>query len=269
MEQDATATPMGMAENNQKLRGVGNMVDLHTHILPGIDDGARDLKDSEALLKAQYNGGVRRNFLTPHFYPEQKTLEVFLEDRARAYEELMSIWDPETMPEVKLGAEVRYSPELVQLDLSGLTLGGSRYLLLELSTRRFPTHLEQVIQNLVMLGYTPILAHLERYPYFLDDPNRIATYVNHGAMGQVNAEAFLDKRTSSYASACFKHSLAHIIASDTHDLTLRPPMLQQLDSLVNEKERAVSGRFSEMVWNDEYPPILNPTRVNKLLGRYF
>lgn len=245
------------------------MIDLHTHILPGIDDGANDLNDSKALLEAQYAGGVRKLFLTPHYYPDKKTLGDFLSDRARAYESLMTIWDPRTMPEVKVGAEVRYSPELIQTDLSGLTLGDTDYILLELSNRRFPAHLDQVIQNLVMMGYTPILAHLERYSYFVNEPNLIAKYITKGAMGQVNAEAFLDRNKRSFASACMKHSLAHIIASDTHDLIRRPPMFKDIDNLVSKEEKAISRKYAEMVWNNEKPPITTPTRVKKLFGRYF
>lgn len=245
------------------------MIDLHTHILPGVDDGAEDLRDSAALLKAQYEAGVHKVVLTPHFYPAEKTRAEFLEDRTKSFQQLMSIWDPEIMPEVRLGAEVRYTPELIGMDLSDLTLGDSRYLLLELSTRRFPTHLEQVIQNLVMLGYTPILAHLERYPYFMEDPNRIARFISLGALGQLNVEAFRDKPMVSYARACLKHSLAHIIASDVHDLSRRPPMLQHLEDLVTEAEFTQSQRYAAMVWEDGVPPILDPTPVKKLLGRYF
>ncbi len=245
------------------------MIDIHTHILPNVDDGAEDPSDSAALLKAQYEAGVLKVVLTPHFYPAEKTLAKFLADRAKSFEELMTIWDPDIMPEVRLGAEIRYSPELIGMDLSDLTLGNSRYLLLELSTRRFPTHLEQVIQNLVMLGYTPILAHLERYPYFLEDPNRIARFISLGALGQLNVEAFQDKATASYARACLKHSLAHIIASDVHDLTRRPPMLQHLAGLVTEGEFSLTQGYADMVWADGPPPILKPSPVRSLLGRYF
>lgn len=245
------------------------MIDLHTHILPGVDDGCSDLNESEDLLKAQFKGGVRKVFLTPHFYPDKKILEDFLEDREKAYQDLLTIWDPYTMPEMKLGAEVRYSPELIQMDLGSLTLGNSRYLLLELSGSRFPTHLGQIIQDMVMLGYVPILAHLERYAYFLEDPNQIADFIQAGALGQVNVEAFLDKQTGSFARACLKHSLAHIIASDTHDLSHRPPRLQELATLLSEEERDLTKRFTEMVWENEYPPMLKPTRVRTLLGRYY
>lgn len=245
------------------------MIDLHTHILPGIDDGATDVAQSAALLRLQFQQGVSRLALTPHFYPQQVSLETFLKGRDEAFGKIQEIWSVGEMPELKLGAEVHYSPELIGMDLSKLTLGDSRYLLLELPYRRFPTHLEAVTRDLVMMGYTPILAHLERYPYFAKDPNLIAPYIRLGAMGQINAESLLDSGSRSFAKACLKHSLAHILASDTHDPKDRPPCLQAGAKELSEEEREQIQRYSEMVWNNEYPPFLEPSRVKKFMGRYY
>ena len=142
------------------------MIDLHTHLLPGIDDGSKNLEETRQLLLRQTQNGVDRVVLTPHFYCDRMDLDDFLIKRDRAFQQTLTILDPATMPQIKAGAEVRYSPALLEMDLSKLTLGESSYLLLELSDLHYPAHLEQVIMNMTMMGITPILAHLERCKYF-------------------------------------------------------------------------------------------------------
>ena len=106
------------------------LTDLHTHILPGIDDGARNLEASLEILRRQKENGVERVALTSHFYPLREELQDYLDKRQRAYEELMSAWDAETMPQLRLGAEVHYSPSIVEMDLRSIALAQSDYLLI-------------------------------------------------------------------------------------------------------------------------------------------
>ena len=106
--------------------------DLHTHILPGVDDGAKDLEKALEMLRMQKACGVERVALTPHFYPLREEFQSFLDKRQQAYEGLLPNWDAESMPDLRLGAEVHYSPALAELDLRRLTIGQSDYLLLEL-----------------------------------------------------------------------------------------------------------------------------------------
>ena len=106
--------------------------------------------------------------LTPHFYPLREELQSFLNRRQRAYEKLVACWGAQAIPQIKLGAEVRYSPSLVECDLQKLALGQGKYLLLELSDTVFPMHLEQIIKIIIQeQGIIPILAHVERCEYFL------------------------------------------------------------------------------------------------------
>lgn len=121
-----------------------NMIsDLHCHILPGIDDGAQTLDESIALLKEQKNQGVTKIVFTPHFWFFQKTIKQFVKDRYNAAVQLSPILD-ELGIEWGAGAEVRMTPELLNLDLKPLNFVGTKYFLLEWPFTQFPLYGREV-----------------------------------------------------------------------------------------------------------------------------
>ena len=126
------------------------MTDLHTHILPEFDDGAENMETALQMLREAKAGGVDRLALTSHFYPQREEFPCYIERRQAAFEALASQWDHNTMPQLKLGAEVRYTPALVQMDLRQLTIGESDYMLLELPTDFVPAHVEHVAVEVVL-----------------------------------------------------------------------------------------------------------------------
>ena len=244
------------------------MLDMHTHILPAIDDGAVDVEMSLEMLKKEREHGVNRIFLTPHFDPYAMDVDKFLELRQKSYEALKAALGDEEWPEMRLGAEVKYSPELLDMSPERLTLGGTDYLLLELSFHHYPAHLDQVVGELDGMGITPILAHIERYTYFRKDPNLLISAMNNGALAQINVEPLADKKDKGFASACIDHSLAHFIGSDAHNLTSRAPTMNEFKPNVTEKQYDRLMKYSNMLWENEAPPHIRPTAVIKGLLRY-
>ena len=189
--------------------------DLHTHILPGVDDGAPSLDVALDMLRLQKNRGVERVALTPHFYPHKESLESFVKRIEESYAALRSSWDSQSMPQLCLGAEVRYAPVLTQLDLQQLTIGNSNYLLLELpdsGTVPLATH---VIESILFQGIVPVLAHIERCDMFRSEPDLLLKFIQMGAMAQISADALIGK-ADKFAVACLNSGLAHIVASDIH-----------------------------------------------------
>lgn len=244
------------------------MIDLHTHLLPGIDDGSKNLEETRKLLVCQKENGVDRVVMTPHFYCDRMDIDDFLNNRDRAFQQTLEILDPVTMPQIKAGAEVRYSPALLELDLSKLTLGDSSYILLELSDQHYPTHLEQVVMNMTMMGITPILAHLERCKYFREQPDLLFKLINKGALGQVSVLSLFDKATKSFALACLNNSLAQFIASDAHNLTDRPPCMAKLNEVLEPQLIYRSDLFAQAVWNNEQTPFFEASAVKKRIFGY-
>ncbi len=246
----------------------GLQTDLHTHILPDFDDGAKDLETALEMLRVQKNSGVERVALTPHFYPMHEALDAFVARRQQAYEMLLSGYDAGTMPQLRLGAEVCYTPELVALDLHQLTIGSSDYLLLELPDVRVPTYVEQVVDAMLGQGITPILAHIDRCMYFRNDPSRLEKLIQIGALAQIDAAALCSKCTDGFASACFRAGLAHILASDAHNLTDRAPCLGSLATERNAELLAWTEGFAGNVWENMPPPAFGIHSLKKGIFGY-
>ena len=244
------------------------MLDIHTHILPAIDDGAQNVETSLEMLRKERDHGVKRIYLTPHYDPYAMDVDAFLELRERSFETLKNALGNEEWPELRLGAEVKYSPELLDMSPEKLTLGGSDYLLLELSFHHYPAHLDQVVGELDGMGITPILAHVERYSYFRKESALLVSAINNGALAQINVEPLTDKTDKGFASACIDHSLAHFIGTDAHNLTSRPPCMNELGTHISESQLSRIEKFSNMVWENEAPPHIRPTPVTKGLFHY-
>lgn len=242
------------------------LTDLHTHILPAVDDGAKNLEISLDMLRMQKESGVERVVLTPHFYPYREEAEAFLDRRQQGYQTLLSQWCGDTMPSLCLGAEVRYTPQLVEMDLRKLTLGQSDYLLLELSNTEVPAYVEQVLEVILGQGITPILAHIERCTYFRLEPLRLKRLIELGALAQVTAKTVCSRADRRFAKSCLENGLAHVIASDIHSLPEKNCLgniVRQLDG--NLVERA--EEFALRVWNNACPPAFSIYSVkNGLFG---
>ncbi len=243
------------------------MIDLHCHILPGIDDGAKDVSEAKAMVTAQRESGVDAMYLTPHFNPEQQTIEAFLEAREKAWELLSSVLDPKNLPEIRLGAEVRYCPELLSQDMRQVTLGQSDYLLLEMPARRYPAYVVQIMEKLLEMGYMPVLAHVERYDYFREEPELLKRLIDLGALAQISAGALFDKRDRGFAIACLEHGLAQLVSSDAHNMDTRKPNMNLFQKLPAELQQR-HNVFAESIWENELPPYLRATKLKKTFFGY-
>ena len=147
------------------------MTDLHTHILPGMDDGAKTPEESLQMLRMERDQGVDTVVLTPHFYRDRERPEQFLARRRASAEALrdalMALPEEEirTMPRLILGAEVAWVPNLPDMpELSRMCMGRSKYLLLELPFSAWSDPLFRQLRELMdRTGVTPVIAHVERY----------------------------------------------------------------------------------------------------------
>lgn len=243
------------------------MIDLHCHILPGIDDGAKNISEAKAMLAMQQASGVESLCLTPHFYPEDKSIETFLTERNRAWENLCATLAPEEKAHIRLGAEVRYCEQLLSLDLRKLTLGKSDYLLLELPGRRYPAYLSRYVDELLGKGIVPILAHVERCVYFREEPSLLKQLIDLGALAQVSAQALFNKRDKNFSIACLSHGLAQIVASDAHDTTGRKPCMDEIRKLPDDLQQ-LHNTITSAVWDNELPPYIRATTVKKTFFGY-
>lgn len=211
------------------------IIDFHSHILPGIDDGSQSVAESLELLNIQKEQGVEIVAATPHFYANHVSVEEFLRRRQRAFSELSAAL-PDDAPRIVPGAEVRYYEGISRLnDLNSLRLGNSKLLLLEMPTSVWT---EYTVRELIDLcnhsQLRPVLAHIERY-LRLQKPQVWDRLLDSGMLMQVNASFFSDFRTRRKAMRMLAYGEAHLIGSDCHNLTDRPPELQKAYDLIRKK----------------------------------
>jgi protein-tyrosine phosphatase len=196
------------------------MIDLHSHILPGLDDGARTVDDSRALARRAAADGVTAIVATPHVRSDYPTRP---EEMERGVTRLRGDFLAEGIDvEVLPGGEVDLGM-LASLDDDGLrrfTLAQSgRYLLLEFPYRGWPAGLEETVYGLGLRGLVPVLAHPERNREVQSKPARLAEAVRLGALVQVTAASVdgrIGRSSQVAADKLFELGLAHVLASDAH-----------------------------------------------------
>lgn len=215
------------------------MIDIHSHVLPGIDDGSGSVEESLAMLRASARQGVDCVAATPHFYPMENTPERFLDQREEAAERLRAAWQP-GLPKLLLGAEVYFFEGMSRTEaLDALCLEGSRVLLLEMP---FGPWTERTVSEVVSLrerrGLTVVLAHIERY--FRWQPKEIWDELpDLGILTQCNAGFFLDWRLRGRARRMLREGKISFLGSDAHNMTSRPPRLGEAMALLGETERSI------------------------------
>ena len=202
-----------------------DIIDFHSHILPGMDDGSRDIPMSLEMLGESARQGVTVQVLTPHYYPWKESIRSFLSRREESVSRLRSALVP-GLPRVLIGAETAFSPHMTKEDLSSLCIEGSRLLLIELP---FESWDDRVINEITSLsldtGYHVVLAHVERYMGYkrnseiLSELSRLPIHI------QLNAEAFSGFFAGRKMMPFFRLSCGVLLGSDAHNLTNRRPNL--------------------------------------------
>lgn len=214
------------------------MTDLHTHILPGMDDGAKNADISLAMLRMEREQGIDTVVLTPHFYREDENAENFLRRRKQCYEALQEAIaaSGETLPRLVLGAEVAFVPNLAQWDeLEALCIGQTKNMLLELPFHPWSDGLIRQLYDLVgRTGICPVLAHFERY-LSGQKPEHIRDVLDLGVPVQLGTETLFRTFARGKSLKMLRHGQAHFIASDCHNLTTRPPNLGAALAVVRKK----------------------------------
>jgi protein-tyrosine phosphatase len=216
------------------------MIDIHCHILPGLDDGAQTLEDALDLARIAVADGITDIVATPHTHDG-----IYRNDASvvlSAVAEFQQMLDAEQIPlRIHPGAEVHLHLELVENLLSNqtLTLGNQRkYLLLEFPSQSVPNFADDMLYELMIAGITPIIAHPERNTVLREDLNLLRKWVEQGALAQVTAGSLtgkLGERAKLAAQRMVQQRLAHLVASDAHNIRNRRPGLSDAYDLVPQE----------------------------------
>lgn len=230
---------------------IKNLVETHCHILPGIDDGAKDVETSVKMLQKLQMQGAEKIIATSHYYSDSISLADFINRRNAAAKKLQSALPPQS-PEIILAAEVYISKYLFNNeDLSELCIGSSKHILIEHPfSCSFSYDSYDRLMNLTCdYGVKPILAHIERYEALMNDASLLDEFINMGCLTQVNISSFT-QAPRSIRKKLFKYiesGRIHLIGSDCHNLTNRPP--QYTDGVKAIIEKCGSEAVDRLVRN--------------------
>ena len=211
------------------------MIDWHSHVLPGVDDGSQDVAESLAMIQMQALQGVDIVIATPHFYANDESVDMFLSRRQRAFERLKEAL-PEQAPEIILGAEVCYYPGISRLpELKQLRIGETRLLLLEMPMCKWTEYMvRELVELSGMSGIKIILAHIDRYLQ-LQSRKVWERIFESGIYIQVNASFFHSLGSRHKAFSLLKKGNIHFVGSDCHNLTSRSPKIGKAFAIIEKR----------------------------------
>lgn len=204
------------------------LIDFHSHVLPGIDDGSDSVDTSIAMLRMEAEQGVTHVVATPHFYPHRDRPEEFLARRSRAEEKLRrEMAKHNDLPQLIIGTEVYFFPGIGQSEaLPLLTFGKKECIMIEMPQSSWTEAMYQELRQVHgQLGLVPVIAHVDRYLSALRNPCLMKRLEAMPVIVQANASFFLGRGTACQALRMVKAGKIHLLGSDCHNLQDRCPNL--------------------------------------------
>lgn len=214
-------------------------IDIHSHILPGLDDGAQDFDMSLRMLRRAAEDHIGEMILTPHYKPMRRNLPP--EKVRKVFRELEERKEEAGLPiQLHLGSEIYYSSEVLKALKEGraLTMAGTSYVLTEFSPREDHAYIRDAVYSLLSEGYLPILAHVERYGSLMAKKARVEELYDMGCHIQVNAASITGGsgwESRQDVKWLLKRGYVHFVATDSHDDKKRPPELGEAAAYVARK----------------------------------
>ena len=214
-------------------------IDLHSHILPSIDDGAKNMEESKKMLKQAWEEGIREIIATPHFFVNKKNVskEQILKTISMLEEAMIELG---FFIKIYPGNEIYYRSEVEELVEQGIvnTMAGSHYVLVEFDPMAEYSYLRNGILKLVSYGYTPILAHTERYECLFKNKDKLQRIKEHGSLIQVNSATItkgIFDEMGKRGRYLMKKGLLDFISSDSHSMGKRSPRIREAAHILEKK----------------------------------
>lgn len=213
------------------------LVDFHSHILPGIDDGSASVEESIAMLRMEAEQGIRHVVATPHFYAQHDSIEDFLERRAESERLLRKEMEKyENLPGVTVGAEVYFFRGISQSDvLQKLTVGNRAFSLIEMPVTVWTDSMYRELAHIYYdQGITPIIAHVDRYFTRFRTFGIPEKLEELPVLVQANASFFCGSSTARAMRMLQKEQI-HLLGSDCHNMRTRKPNLGDTVRLIEKR----------------------------------
>lgn len=234
------------------------MIDLHSHVLPYVDDGAKDESMSIEMLLSAKAQGVDVVAATPHFIPKSKDyVDTFLEKRNSGYAKLeAAMSERNDLPKIVLGAEVNLCKDISDFpNLQSLCYENTNYILLELSDNGNASEVAEWIYNITIKGLRPVIAHVDRYPDYRDVMDELS---HLDVVYQVNAARFLTMSDRGLLKKIFRNHNKFVVSTDMHNITTRVCNMEQAQKIALKKFPAMTkmlfgGGAEAILGNSSFP----------------
>jgi protein-tyrosine phosphatase len=238
------------------------VIDIHSHVLPGLDDGAQDEGTSLQMLRMASKGRIDTIFATPHYNMHFTAAD--LETSKRECRRLSSIAEENGINiDVVPGQEINIGVDVVNLYNGGIIgcLGNTRYMLLELRYKGIDNTDFEKIYELKLRGVIPVIPHPERYDYIINKPSIINKLIEEGCLMQINTGSILGifgKECRKMADLLMKHRAAHLIGTDCHSIGRRCPNLDECMRVLKKKDK----EYADMLINNSKKLLSNEPIIN-------
>jgi protein-tyrosine phosphatase len=250
------------------------MIDFHTHVLYGVDDGSRDMQMSLEMLSISRQQGVKHICLTPHYISGE--YEITRQD----YElRVGKLYNNVNSDDLKLyhGLEIYINPDLPSLYREKKIWGinDSKYLLIELPMQQFPIYTDKVFYQLRLEGVVPIIAHPERNLSIIKNRELLENLIRMGTVVQMNSgslNGMYGSMIQKFADELVKMNMVHLLGSDAHNVTKRPPQIND----GYKRVKALNPDAYEWIIDNEHNIINNEVielpeikKINKKIFDFF
>lgn len=214
-------------------------IDIHSHILPGVDDGSSSMEETMEMLRIAGNEGTTTMVATPHYAVGSKnmTADQLINIRNQVQE---TAKESDINLDILLGNEIYYSESVLEDVISGkaMTLADSRYVLIEFGVREHFKTIYHGLQEFVLAGYAPVLAHVERYQCLLKREDLMEELIKLGSYIQMNSISLSGRfwnTEAAYHRKLVNKGLVHFIGTDCHDAKGRPPCIESAYKTVSKQ----------------------------------
>jgi len=230
-------------------------VDLHSHILPGVDDGAQTVEDAVYMARSAVAEGISYMLCTPHYnnghYMNKKT------DIIRDVASLQTVFNQLEIPLTLFeGQEVRISEDLsrrIVLDEILFADLSDTYIMIELPFTSIPEYTYAVLSDLCSKGYRPIIVHPERNSIFMENPKRLEPFIEMGCLSQITNGSYIGqfgKKAQKASEIMIKHNYAQILSSDAHNVSTRGFYTTEAYDLLEEQFGVEKRQAFEQITKD-------------------
>lgn len=238
-------------------------IDMHCHILPGVDDGSVNIDQTIKMMQIAYNDGTRGMIATPHYHIGRMTADrIQCECRLKEVKEHAK--ESGLKMDIYLGTEVYYFSEVFDKIAEGkiMPLAGSSYVLLEFEPNVEFNRIMRAAADTAAEGYVPIFAHVERYNCLLEKPELCKVLIEHGALLQINAASVVGKHgknVQKFDKKILKKKWVSFVASDAHGDKHRRPRLMDAYKYVKKK---VSEEYADNIFYNNQMKIIEDERIH-------